>query len=32
MDIGTDKISEEIRQKIPHHQVDIINPDEHYTA
>ncbi len=32
MDIGTDKISQEIREKIPHHQVDIINPDEHYTA
>lgn len=32
MDIGTDKISQEIREKIPHHQVDIINPEEHYTA
>jgi len=32
MDIGTDKISHEIRQQIPHHQIDIINPDEHYTA
>lgn len=32
MDIWTDKISQEIREKIPHHQIDIINPDEHYTA
>ncbi|USN56927.1 MAG: hypothetical protein H6766_00125 [Candidatus Peribacteria bacterium] len=32
MDIATDKISSEIRQYIPHHQIDIINPDETYTA
>lgn len=32
MDIGTDKISLEIRKKIPHHQIDIIQPDEQYTA
>jgi tRNA A37 N6-isopentenylltransferase MiaA len=32
MNIGTDKISQYIRKKIPHHQVDIVNPDEHYTA
>lgn len=32
MDIWTDKISTEIRVKIPHHQIDIINPDQHYTA
>jgi tRNA dimethylallyltransferase len=32
MDIGTDKISKEIRAKIPHHQIDIVNPDESYTA
>lgn len=32
MDIGTDKIDKDIRVKIPHHQIDIINPDEHYTA
>ena len=32
MDIGTDKISQEIRKKIPHHQIDIINPNEYYTA
>lgn len=32
MDIGTDKIPLEIRNKIPHHQIDIIEPDEQYTA
>ena len=32
MDIGTDKISAEIRKKIPHHQIDIVDPDETYTA
>jgi len=32
MTIGTDKISEEIRQKLPHHMIDIVNPDEKYTA
>ena len=32
MDIWTDKISKEIRQKIPHYQIDICNPDEFYTA
>jgi tRNA dimethylallyltransferase len=32
MDIGTDKVSQSIRDTIPHHQIDIINPDQHYTA
>ncbi len=32
MDIGTDKISTEIRNKIPHHQIDIVDPDQTYTA
>lgn len=32
MDIGTDKIAQEIREKIPHYQIDIVNPDEIYTA
>ena len=32
MDIWTDKISKEIREKIPHHQIDIVNPNETYTA
>jgi tRNA dimethylallyltransferase len=32
MDIGTDKISQEIRDEIPHHQIDFVEPDETYTA
>jgi tRNA dimethylallyltransferase len=41
MDIGTDKVPLEIRKKtcpavsvsrVPHHQIDIIQPDERYTA
>lgn len=32
MDIGTDKVSKEIREKVPHHQIDIVDPDETYTA
>jgi tRNA dimethylallyltransferase len=32
MTIGTDKISQEIRNEIPHHLIDIVNPDERYTA
>ena len=32
MNIGTDKISEEIRNRIPHHQINIVNPDQNYTA
>ena len=32
MDIWTDKISLEIRAKIPHHQIDIVDPDQTYTA
>lgn len=32
MDVGTDKVPAEIRKKIPHHQIDIVDPDELYTA
>lgn len=32
MNIGTDKIGQDIRSQIIHHQIDIINPDETYTA
>ncbi len=32
MDIWTDKISLNIRNKIPHYQIDIIDPNEHYTT
>lgn len=32
MDIATDKISQNIRDRIPHHQIDIIYPNQQYTA
>ncbi|GHW02732.1 tRNA dimethylallyltransferase [candidate division SR1 bacterium] len=32
MDIGTDKIAKKIRSTLPHHQIDIIDPDQNYTA
>lgn len=32
MDIGTDKVDLCYRNEIPHHQIDIINPDQRYTA
>lgn len=32
MNIATDKIPEKIRKEIPHHLIDIVNPDEVYTA
>lgn len=32
MDIWTDKVPISIRKKIPHHQIDIIDPNETYTA
>lgn len=32
MDIWTDKVPLEWREKIPHHQIDIVNPNETYTA
>ncbi len=32
MNIGTDKVSQEILDKIPHHQINIIWPEESYTA
>lgn len=32
MDIWTDKVPLTYREKIPHHQIDIVNPDETYTA
>lgn len=32
MDIGTDKPSDELRGRIPHHLVDINDPDEAYSA
>lgn len=32
MDTGTDKISHEIRRKIPHHMIDIADPDEPFSV
>lgn len=32
MDIWTDKVDKSIRERITHHQIDIINPDQTYTA
>lgn len=32
MDIWTDKVSFDIREKLPHYQIDLINPDQNYTA
>ena len=31
MDIGTDKVSKEVRRKIPHYMIDIITPREKMT-
>lgn len=32
MDIGTDKISPALRHEIPHHMIDIADPDEKFTV
>jgi tRNA dimethylallyltransferase len=32
LDIGTAKVSEEIRQRIPHYMIDICDPDEYFSA
>lgn len=32
MDIWTDKVDISIREKIPHHQIDLVEPDKIYTA
>lgn len=32
MDIGTAKISQKIRNRIPHHMIDIIKPDEDFSV
>lgn len=32
MNIGTDKVSEEVLDQVPHHQINIVNPDEGYTS
>jgi len=32
MNIGTDKVPDDILKKIPHHQINIVDPDQRYTA
>lgn len=32
MDIGTDKIMPDQREGIPHHLIDVVNPDERFTV
>ena len=32
MDIGTDKVSRSARARVPHHGLDLISPDERYSA
>ncbi len=32
MDIGTDKVSHDLRNEVPYHFIDILKPDETYTA
>ena len=32
MNIGTDKVPEDILQKIPHHEINIVDPDQRYTS
>jgi len=32
LDIGTAKVSEQIRHKIPHHMINICDPDEYFSA
>ncbi len=32
MDIGTAKVSREDQQRVSHHLIDVVNPDEHYDA
>ena len=32
MDIGTDKVLAEDRQRVPHHGLDLVRPDERYSA
>ena len=32
MDIGTDKVTDERRHSVPHHGLDLVRPDERYSA
>ncbi len=31
MDIGTDKPGWDVRERVPHHLIDVVDPDEHYS-
>ena len=32
LDVGTDKVSHEIRRHMPHHLIDVVDPDQVYSA
>ena len=32
MDIGTDKVPDDEREQVPHHALDLVHPDERYSA
>ena len=32
LDIGTDKVSEEVRREIPHYLIDVVEPDEKFSV
>lgn len=32
MDVGTDKVRKEERARVPHHGLDLVDPDRHYSA
>jgi len=32
MDVGTDKVSRKVREEIPHHLIDVADPDETFSA
>ncbi len=32
LDIGTDKVSEEARKRVPHHLIDVVDPDQEFNA
>ena len=32
LDIGTDKVSQRARERVPHHLIDVVDPDEEFNA
>ena len=32
MDVGTDKVRDAVREAVPHHGLDVVDPDERYSA